>query len=85
MFLYYLVFDLVLINLHQKENLTLQWTKGTFENWITLFDSGRNLALINTILLAFIVSFLVVSISIVTVYAMYKQKNKLMKTTLNNF
>lgn len=59
------------------------WTKGTFENWVTLFDSGRNLALINTILLAFIVSFLVVSISIVTVYAMYKQKNKLMKTTLS--
>ncbi|MGZ9755451.1 ABC transporter permease [Mycoplasma sp. 394] len=58
------------------------WTKGVFENWVTLFDNGRGLALLNTILLAIIVSTLVVIISLITVYALYRQKNRLMRSTL---
>ncbi|MFV8499910.1 ABC transporter permease [Mycoplasma sp. VS424B] len=52
------------------------WTKGTVENWIHLFDNDRISALVNSILLAIIVSFLVCVISLVTVYALYRQKNK---------
>ncbi|TDV23294.1 spermidine/putrescine transport system permease protein [Mycoplasmopsis mustelae] len=58
------------------------WTSGTGENWVSLFKSGRGLALVNTILLAIIVSTLVVIISLITVYALYRSKNKLMRSSL---
>ncbi|WP_036451752.1 ABC transporter permease [Mycoplasma buteonis] len=55
------------------------FTHGTIENWQTLLQNGRDLALINTILLAIIVSILVVLISLVTVYSLYRQKSKIVK------
>lgn len=59
------------------------WVGSTFENWKGLFDAGRDLSLINTILLGFIVSVLVISLSLATVYAIYRRKNKLLRTTLS--
>ncbi|WP_426461405.1 ABC transporter permease [Mycoplasma hafezii] len=55
------------------------FTHGTLENWQTLLDNGRSLALVNTILLAIIVSSIVVVLSLLTVYSLYRQKNKLIK------
>ncbi|WP_322961589.1 ABC transporter permease [Mycoplasmopsis cynos] len=58
------------------------WTASTSENWKSLFNSGRDLSLINTLILAIVVSGLVIILSLITVYAVYRQKNKLLKTTL---
>ncbi|MBU4692899.1 ABC transporter permease subunit [Mycoplasma sp. CSL7491-lung] len=68
----------------KKGEANPSWIKGTFDNWVSVLDSGRDLALLNTILLAIIVSFLVATISIITSYAMYRQKNKLIKSTLTS-
>ncbi|EFF41747.1 ABC transporter permease, partial [Mycoplasmopsis alligatoris] len=43
---------------------------------------GRDIALVNSIIIAVIVSFLVISLSLVTVFALYRQKNKLIKGTV---
>ncbi|WLP85927.1 ABC transporter permease [Mycoplasma seminis] len=62
-----------------KGQFNTTWTQGTIENWLHLFDNDRLSALVNSILLALIVSFLVCTISLVTVYALYRQKNKVVK------
>ncbi|UWV77753.1 hypothetical protein NW070_02470 [Mycoplasmopsis cynos] len=72
---------LVLINQRPKENL-IQLEQKTSENWKSLFNSGRDLSLINTLILGIVVSGLVIILSLITVYAVYRQKNKLLKTTL---
>ncbi|AMD81297.1 spermidine/putrescine transport system permease PotC [Mycoplasmopsis canis PG 14] len=59
------------------------WTGSTLNNWRSLFDAGRDLSLVNTLLLALIVSTLVIVLSLITVYSVYRQKNKLLKTTLS--
>ncbi|MEA4206083.1 ABC transporter permease subunit [Mycoplasma sp. 1199] len=60
------------------------WTKGTFENWLHLFDNNRAMSLVNSLLLALIVSFLVCTISLVTVYALYRQKNKIVRSYVSS-
>ncbi|VEU70377.1 ABC transporter permease [Mycoplasmopsis glycophila] len=55
------------------------FTETTLDNYRELLDNGRDLALANTILLAIIVSFLVVTFSLITVYSLYKQKSKVLK------
>ncbi|WP_027121071.1 ABC transporter permease [Mycoplasma leonicaptivi] len=56
------------------------WTQATTNNWKTLFSNGRDLSLVNTLLVAIVVSFLVVSLSLITVYTLYRQKNKSLRT-----
>ncbi|UUM20065.1 MULTISPECIES: ABC transporter permease [unclassified Mycoplasma] len=60
------------------------WVGYTAENWKTLFDERRDVAFVNTLLIAIIVSFLVVVLSIVSAYALYRQKNKLIKSFVNS-
>ncbi|WP_025755521.1 ABC transporter permease [Mycoplasmopsis cricetuli] len=55
------------------------WSGFTFKSWQTLFDERRDAALINTILIAILVSFLVVILSIMTAYALYRQHNKIVR------
>ncbi|AAZ43919.2 ABC transporter permease [Mycoplasmopsis synoviae] len=62
-----------------KGEFNTTWTKGTFENWRNLFDFGRDASAVNSFLLAFIVGFINVFLSLITVYALYRQKNKLAK------
>lgn len=59
-----------------KGFLSFSWNGFTNTAWTNFFDEGRELALINSIIIAFFVSLLVISISLVTVFAMWKQKNK---------
>ncbi|QIW62433.1 ABC transporter permease [Mycoplasmopsis gallinacea] len=66
----------------KKGEFNTTWTVGTTDNWANLFKDGRDLALVNTILLALIVSFLVISLSLITVYALYRQKNKLVRSSV---
>ncbi|QGZ97652.1 ABC transporter permease subunit [Mycoplasma sp. NEAQ87857] len=60
-----------------KGETNTTWTKGTVDNWLNFLSDGRDIALTNTILLAVIVSFLVVALSLVTVYSLYRQKSKI--------
>ncbi|YAF50948.1 spermidine/putrescine ABC transporter permease [Mycoplasmopsis synoviae] len=62
-----------------KGEFNTTWTKGTFENWRNLFDFGRDASAVNSFLLAFTVGFINVFLSLITVYALYRQKNKLAK------
>ncbi|SJZ40947.1 ABC transporter permease [Mycoplasmopsis verecunda] len=60
------------------------WTQGTVDNWLHLFDNNRLSALVNSVLLALIVSVIVCSLSLVTVYALYRQKSKTVKTFVSS-
>ncbi|MFL1058607.1 ABC transporter permease, partial [Mycoplasmopsis synoviae] len=62
-----------------KGEFNTTWTKGTFENWRNLFDFGRDASAVNSFLLAFTVGFINVFLSLITVYTLYRQKNKLAK------
>ncbi|WP_036464588.1 ABC transporter permease [Mycoplasmopsis sturni] len=62
-----------------KGQYNSSWAGGTTENWLTLFAERRDVALVNTILIALVVSILVVILSLVTAYALYRQKNKLIR------
>ncbi|WP_338068683.1 hypothetical protein [Mycoplasma nasistruthionis] len=66
-----------------KGQFNVTWTEGTTANWSGLLDEGRFTALLNTILLAIIVSFLVATISLITVYSLYRQKSKLIRTAVS--
>ncbi|UUD35460.1 ABC transporter permease subunit [Mycoplasmopsis caviae] len=59
-----------------KGFLSFNWNTYSKDAWVNFFDEGRGNALINSIIIAFFVSILVVSISLVTVFAMWRQKNK---------
>ncbi|WP_029513182.1 ABC transporter permease [Mycoplasmopsis primatum] len=52
------------------------WNGFTTLNWATFFNEGRGAALVNSIIIAFVVSILVVAISLFTCYGMWRQKNK---------
>ncbi|QBF34441.1 ABC transporter permease subunit [Mycoplasmopsis phocirhinis] len=59
-----------------KEFLTTTWNAFTLNSWKTFFDDGRDIALINSIIIALFTAILVVTISLVTVFALWRQKNK---------
>ncbi|QNM93820.1 ABC transporter permease subunit [Mycoplasma sp. Pen4] len=60
------------------------WDKFTWENWAGLFQNERDQALVTTILLAIIVSFLVCVLSLITVYALYRQKNRTVRAVVSS-
>lgn len=60
------------------------WTGFTWENWKTLFDERRDVAFVNTLLIAIVVGFLVVTLSILTAYALYRQQNKVVRSFVNS-
>ncbi|WP_406613602.1 ABC transporter permease [Mycoplasma corogypsi] len=57
----------------------LQPGSFTFEHFANLFDAGRDLTFANTVLLAAIVSFFVIVLSLLTSYTLYRQRNKSIK------
>ncbi|QSF13975.1 ABC transporter permease [Mycoplasma sp. Mirounga ES2805-ORL] len=56
--------------------LSFHWNGGTTESWTTFFSESRDVALINSVLIAILVTILTLTISLLTVYALWKQKNK---------
>ncbi|BAW18015.1 spermidine/putrescine ABC transporter permease PotC [Mycoplasmopsis bovigenitalium] len=60
----------------KKGYLSTSWNGFTTEAWSEFFTEGRDIALINSIIIAFFTSILVVFISLITVFALWRQKNK---------
>ncbi len=63
-------------NPSSKGFVRTNWNGFTTNNWSTFFNEGRGVALFNSIIIAFAVSALVVSISLFTCYGMWRQKNR---------
>ncbi|MBU4690578.1 ABC transporter permease subunit [Mycoplasma sp. ES3157-GEN-MYC] len=59
-----------------KGYLSSKWNTFSAEAWTTFFDGGRDVALINSVIIAIFTAVLVISISLVTVFALWRQKNK---------
>ncbi|MEA4115596.1 ABC transporter permease subunit [Mycoplasma sp. 744] len=67
-----------------KGYLSFSWNRFTTQAWRDFWLSGRDLALVNSIIIALITAFLVVSISLVTSFALWKQKNKKISSAINS-
>lgn len=65
-----------------KGGFLTTWDTFSTEQWTTIFNDNRDIALINSIILAISVSIIVITISLISVYAIYRQKNKLIKHSL---
>lgn len=67
-----------------KGFLSFSWNKGTGQAWTTFLEDGRGDALINSLIIALFTALLVVSISLVTVFAMWRQRNKKYEGTIKS-
>ncbi|MGY5139575.1 ABC transporter permease [Mycoplasmopsis gallinarum] len=56
--------------------LSTSWNAFSIEAWKTFGDGGRLDALVNSVIIAIFTALFVVSISLVTVFAMWRQRNK---------
>lgn len=63
-----------------KGYVSFVWNGFSWEAYRKLFSSPIMLAMVNSIIIATITSFFVVSISLVTVFSLWKQKNKVVKS-----
>lgn len=63
-----------------KGYVSFVWNGFSWEAYRKLFSSSIMLAMVNSIIIATITSFFVVSISLVTVFSLWKQKNKVVKS-----
>ncbi|WP_029512698.1 ABC transporter permease [Mycoplasmopsis iners] len=59
-----------------KGFLSFTWNRFTTEAWTNFWQNGRDLALVNSLIIALFTALLVISISLVTVFAMWRQRNK---------
>ncbi|WP_036436216.1 ABC transporter permease [Mycoplasmopsis felifaucium] len=60
----------------EKGFIRSSWNGFTGDNWKYFFNEGRGIALLNSIIIAVAVAVLVVTISLLTCYGMWRQKNK---------
>lgn len=63
-----------------KGYVSFVWNGFSWDAYKNLFSSQIMLALVNSIIIAVLTSFFVVSISLVTVFSLWKQKNKVIKS-----
>ncbi|MDJ1647490.1 ABC transporter permease [Mycoplasma phocimorsus] len=70
-----------------KGYVPTSWNGFTISNWTTFFNESRDIALINSVIIAISVILIVIPLSLITVFALWRQKNKLpetvVKTTYN--
>lgn len=59
-----------------KGFISTTWNGKTFEHWSTFFEEGRLNALVNSLIIAGSVSVIVITISLITVFGMWRQRNK---------
>ncbi|MCE6115003.1 ABC transporter permease [Mycoplasmopsis agalactiae] len=64
-------------NPSSKGFVRTSWNGFTTNNWATFFNEGRGIALLNSLVIAFAVSVIVVTISLFTCYGMWRQKNRI--------
>ncbi len=62
-----------------KGYVSFVWNGFSWDGYKNLFSSEIMLSFVNSIIIALITSVLVVSISLLTVYSLWKQKNKILK------
>lgn len=60
----------------EKGRVLKSWGGFTNDAWSKFWEEGRDTALLNSLIIAFITSILVVTISLITVYAIWRQRNK---------
>lgn len=63
-----------------KGYVSFVWNGFSWDAWKSLFSSEIMLSLVNSIIIAIITSIFVVILSLLTVYSLWKQKNKTLKT-----
>lgn len=64
-----------------KGYVSFVWNGFSWDSYKNLFSSEIMLSFVNSIIVAILTSILVVSISLLTVFSLWKQKNKTLKTT----
>ncbi|QJG66741.1 ABC transporter permease [Mycoplasma phocoenae] len=57
--------------------LSFQWNQFTDKAWTTFFAETRGIALVNSLIIASATAIITVLISLITVFALWKQKNKI--------
>ncbi|WP_027334148.1 ABC transporter permease [Mycoplasma elephantis] len=60
----------------KRGNLSFSWNNFTTEAWTTFFEQSRDQALLNSFIIAFVVALITIPLSLITVFALWKQKNK---------
>ncbi|MGY6172037.1 ABC transporter permease [Candidatus Mycoplasma pogonae] len=60
------------------------WNTTTWKGWLQLFESDIANKFINSFIIAICVSLIVIVISLITVYAIWKQRSKLARTFINS-
>ena len=61
-----------------------QWLGGSLTSYSTIFKDGRGNALVNSIILGLIVATIVAFISLITVYALWRQRNRSYKAFVDS-
>ena len=56
------------------------WNKSSWQAYRELFSKSHSIAFVNSFLLAFSTSLIVITISLLTVFALWRQKNKAIRT-----
>lgn len=70
--------------LSKKGDFSFTWNKVSNEGWVELFSDKLINAFINSFLIGIITSTVVVIMSLLTVYALWRQKSKTVKTFVNS-
>ncbi|TQC51356.1 ABC transporter permease [Mycoplasmopsis mucosicanis] len=60
----------------EKGFLSFTWNTYSAESWKTFFNEGRDVALINSIIIAICTAIIVIFVSLITVFALWRQKNR---------
>ncbi|MEE3927993.1 ABC transporter permease [Mycoplasmopsis ciconiae] len=63
----------------KKGGFLTNFDRFTFKHWANLFEDGRDIALVNSVIIAILVSVIVITLSLLTVYSIYKQKTKFIR------
>lgn len=56
----------------------------TTKHWATFLDQGRGIAIVNSIIIAVVVSIIVIILSLITAYSIYRQKTKFVKAVVTS-
>lgn len=68
----------------EKKYVPTVWNGFSTENWREFFSESRDIALINSIIIAISVILIVIPLSLMTVFALWRQKNKIPETVVKS-
>ncbi|WP_082847763.1 ABC transporter permease [Mycoplasmopsis meleagridis] len=67
-----------------KGFLSSYWNRFSDEAWVNFWENGRDVALINSLIIALFTALLVIIISLITVFALWRQRNKKIASAVNS-